>query len=85
MSFLIQLQAQRDSAIAERHFRSKLKRNLTSAIKITQHNANIAFFASLDRKKVNNLLKKADIYQNCDLNGAKFSSMYRIALLTEKK
>ena len=39
--------AQRNSAIAERYFRTKLKRNLTSAIEISQHNANTAFFAIL--------------------------------------
>ena len=42
------VEAQRNSAIAERHFRTKLKRNLTSAIEISQHNANTAFFAILD-------------------------------------
>ena len=42
------VEVQRNSAIAERHFRTKLKRNLTSAIEIAQHNANIAFFALLD-------------------------------------
>ena len=42
------VEAQRNSAIAERYFRTKLKRNLTSAIKISQHNANTAFFAILD-------------------------------------
>ena len=72
------VEAQRNSAIAEWHFRTKLKRNLTSAIEISQHNANTAFFAILDLKRVN-------IYQNYDLNGAKLSSMYRIALLTKKK
>ena len=36
------VEAQRDSAIAKRHFRTKLKRNLTSAIEILQHNANTA-------------------------------------------
>ena len=56
--------AQRNSAIAERRFRTKLKRNLTSATETSQHNANIAFFAILDRKRVNNLLKKADIHIN---------------------
>ena len=40
--------AQRNSAIAERYFRTKLKRNVTSAIKISQHNANTAFFAISD-------------------------------------
>ena len=34
--------------IAEGHFRAKLKRNLTFAIEISQHNANSAFFAILD-------------------------------------
>ena len=55
------VEAQRNSAIAERHFYT-LKHNLTSAIEISQHNANTAFFAILDRKRANNLLKKADIY-----------------------
>ena len=41
MNFLIQLKS---NAIAERNFRTKLKRNLTSAIEILQHNANTAFF-----------------------------------------
>ena len=42
------------------------------------------FFAILDRKRANNLLKKADIYQNYDLKGAKLSSIYKIALMIEK-
>ena len=42
------VEAQRNSATAERYFRTKLKRNLTSAIEISQHNANTAFFAILD-------------------------------------
>ena len=42
------VEAQRNSAIAERYFRTKLKRNLTSAIEISQHNANTAFFVILD-------------------------------------
>ena len=37
------VEAQRNSAIAEQRFRTKLKRNLTSAIEISQHNANAAF------------------------------------------
>ena len=78
------VKAQRNSAIAERYFRTKLKRNLTSAIEISQHNANTAFFAILDWKRVNNLLNKPEIYQYYDGNRAKLSSMYRIALLTEK-
>ena len=60
MNFLIQL---KHNAIAERHFCTKLKHNLTSAIDISQHDANTDFFALLFRKRVNNLLKKADIYQ----------------------
>ena len=79
------VEAQRNSAIAERHFRIKLKRNLTSSIEISQHNANTAFFATLDWKRINNLLNKPDNYQCYDRNGAKLSSMYRIALITEKK
>ena len=43
--FFDSVEAQRNSAIAERHFHTKLKRNLTSAIEISQHNANTAFFA----------------------------------------
>ena len=42
------VEAQRNSAIAERHFRIMLKRNPTSAIEISQHNANTAFFGILD-------------------------------------
>ena len=45
------VEAQRNSAIAERHFRTKLKRNLTSAIEISQHRAKTAFFAIFDRKE----------------------------------
>ena len=56
------VEAQRNSAIAKVHFRTKLKRNLTCATEIPQHKANIAFFAILDKKKVNNLLKNAEIY-----------------------
>ena len=41
-------EAQRNSAIPERYFCIKLKRNLTSAIETSQHNANTAFFAILD-------------------------------------
>ena len=33
------VKAQRNSTIAKRYFRTKLKRNLTSAIQISQHNA----------------------------------------------
>ena len=64
---------QRNSAIAERHFRTKLKRNLTPAIEISQHNANTAFFSILDTKRVNNLPKKADIYQYYDQNRTKLN------------
>ena len=79
------VEAQRNSAIAERHFRTKLKCNLTSAIEILQHSGrSSAFFSILDRKRVKNLLKKADIYQYYNQNRTKLSSMYRIALLTEK-
>ena len=42
------VEVQLNSAIAERYFRTKSKRNLTSAIEISQHNANTAFFAILD-------------------------------------
>ena len=83
MSFLVQLKS--NSVIAERHFCTKLTPNLISAIEISQHNANTAFFAILFRKKVNNLLKKVEIYQCYDLNGTSLISMYKIALLTAKK
>ena len=59
MSFYIQLKR---SAISEWHFCTKLKRNLTSAIEISLHNANTAFFAILEKKRATNLLKKVDIY-----------------------
>ena len=39
------VEAQCNSAIAERYFHTKLKRNLTSAIEISQNNADTAFFA----------------------------------------
>ena len=42
------VEAQRNSAIAERHFRTKLKRNLISANEISHQNAYTAFFSSLD-------------------------------------
>ena len=51
MSFFNSVEAQRNSAIAERHFRTKLKRNLTSAIEISQHYTNTAFFAIFDGKE----------------------------------
>ena len=41
--FFHAIEAQRNSAIAEQRFRTKLKRNLTSAIEILQHNANTPF------------------------------------------
>ena len=63
MNFLIQLKR---NAIPQWHFRAKFKRNLTSSTEISQHNANIAFFPILDRKRANNLLKKVDIYQYYD-------------------
>ena len=42
------VEVQCNSAIAERHFCTKFKCNLTSAIEILQHNANTAIFAILD-------------------------------------
>ena len=45
------VEAQCNSAIAKRHCRTKLKRNLTSAIEISQHNKNTAFFAILAEKE----------------------------------
>ena len=37
------VEAQRNSAIAKQRFRTKLKRNVTSTLEISQHNANAAF------------------------------------------
>ena len=45
------VQAQHNSAIAKRHFRTKLMRNLTSAIEISQHIANTALFCNFRPKK----------------------------------
>ena len=49
---------------------------VTSATEISQRNANSAFFAIFDRKRANNLPKKANLYQSYDRNGAKLSFMY---------
>ena len=43
-----------------------------------------SIFAILDRKRGTNLQKKADIYHCYDRNGTKLSSMYKIALFSEK-
>ena len=77
MNFLIQLKRK---VITERHFRTKLKRNLTSAIEISHRNANTAFFAILDRKRVNNLLKEGRHLAILRSQWNKISLMYRIAL-----
>ena len=53
------VEAQRNFVIAERHFCSKQKRNPTSAIEILQHNAIIAFFSILGKKRVIKLLKRS--------------------------
>ena len=45
------VEAQRNSAIAERHFRTELKRKLTLAIEISQHKANTAFFRDKTEKE----------------------------------
>ena len=45
------VEAQRNSVIAERHFRTNLKRNLISATEISQHNAITAVFAIFGRKE----------------------------------
>ena len=72
LSFLIsEAQPSFLNELAERYFRTKLKRKLTSAITISQHNANTAFFEILNKKRVNNLLKKADSNQYYDRNGTK--------------
>ena len=44
-------EVQHNSAIAERRFRTKLKRKRTSAIENSQHNANTAFFAISDKNE----------------------------------
>ena len=62
-----------------------LKRNLTSAIESLQHIANTPFLGIIGRKKVNDLLKKADIYPYYDQNVTKLSLMYTIASSNEKK
>ena len=49
--FFDSVEAHRNYAIEERRFRTKLKRNLNSAIETLQHNASSAFFAILDKKK----------------------------------
>ena len=75
-----------NSAIAERHFDTKSRRNLTSPIKITRHYPNTYYiFAILDGKRVSNLRKKVNIYENYDRNEIKLSSKFRIALLTGGK
>ena len=79
INFFIQL---KHNTILERHFRTKLKRNLTFAIKISQHNVFCNFKV---KKRVNNLLKKVEIYQCYNRNGTKLSSTYEIALLIKKK
>ena len=43
------------------------------------------FFSILDGKRLNNLLKKDDIYQYYDWHRTQLSSIYKIAQLTEKK
>ena len=68
------VEAQRNSGIEEWDFCTKSRRNPTSAIEILQRN--IAFFAILDRNRVNNLLKKADIYEYYDRYRTKLSSMF---------
>ena len=45
------VEAQGNSAIAKRNFRTKLECNLTSAIDISQHNANTTFYAILGKKE----------------------------------
>ena len=83
MNFLIQLKPNAIPQLRNGIFVRKL--SFTSAIEISQRNANTRFFAILDWKRVNNLLKKTDIYRYSCLNEAKLSSVYRIALLTKKK
>ena len=78
--------SQHDSAIAERHFRTKLKRNLTSAIRMnftTQRKYRI--FLRFETKKEQIIAKEGRHLLTLRSNGTKLRSMYRNALLTEKK
>ena len=43
IKFFHLVEPHRNFAIAERHFRTKIKRNLAYAIESSQHNANSAF------------------------------------------
>ena len=81
---LLTFEAQRNFRNCGTAFSYQVKAQPNFRNKISQHNANSAFFVILDRKKANNLPKKADIYHYYDRNGTKLSSMYKIALLTEK-
>ena len=65
MNFLIQLKRNAIPQLRNGIFVPiKLKCNLISVIEILHHNLDTAFFAILDRKRISNLLKKADIYQH---------------------
>ena len=77
-------EAQRNSTIAEWHFRTKLKYNPTHNSNFTTQ-CNNRIVCNFDRKRANNLLKKADNCRHYDQNGTKLNSMYKIALLTKKK
>ena len=77
------VEAQRNSAIAERHFHTKLAQpNFCNWNFTTQCKYHI--FCNLRQKRANNLLKKVNVNQNYYRNGTELSFMYRIALLTEK-
>ena len=52
------VEGQRNSAMAERHFGTMSKRNLSPATKIARHNSNKPHFCYFRRKKKSNLLKK---------------------------
>ena len=82
------VETQPNAANAERHFRSKLKRNLTSAILAFYHTMQKQckkhIFCNLRQKKVNKLLKKADICQYYTILQLKWNKIDRIALLPEK-
>ena len=54
------VEAQRNSAIAERHFWTELKRNLSSAIEISQHNERkYRIFCNFIQKKSKRFAKKS--------------------------
>ena len=58
--------AQTSNSIAERHFRTKLKRNQLPQLKFHKTMQTPHFCDFRQKKRVNNLQKKASIYQYYD-------------------